>query len=404
MKHLSRFIALTFLPLSLLSLNSCAKNNYYSDAKQIAPFLHEITYNDYEYDSKYETLTVDDMTGLDFGCTAIRNGNLYGRNYDYYYSNSPSILVKMKSNNERYKSIGIANHFGLEDDDLVNLEKSRGAQHAINIIPNFMLDGINENGVVCNMNIVDTDDGGGKVLSTNPGKPKLYIFFALRYILDNAKSAEHAIQLLNEHDIYALEQNTNNVHFMIADANKTYIVEFITKNGLTKLRAEEKYSKERVMVNFYNNLTPQEAAATYKNTPAAYSPIKNYNNNAHGTERYEFIQDHYEDCETTYGMWSVLHDIRYGIMYLNPEEPDWPSEDFSQEEIYAVEEMGGEYKDYRDIYNLTRFILDSGRRDLGRVGDTWITMHSEIFDIEEKTMRLNVQEDYVNTYNYDLNF
>ncbi len=95
-------------------------------------------------------------------------------------------------------------------------------------------------------------------------------------------------------------------------------------------------------------------------------------------------------------------------MYLNPDHPDYPTEDFSQEEI---KKMGDDLKQnpellekYRSIYNFTRFVLDSGRRDLGYIGDTWITMHSAIYDIKEKTLNLNVQEDYTRTFNYDLNF
>lgn len=405
MKSFSKLALATFLPLSLLSLTSCEKA-YYASAKRVAPFLHEITYNDYEFDKNYETLYPTDGVSFDFGCSAIRNGNYYGRNYDFYYSNSPSILVKMKGNDHRYKSIGVANHLSIEEKDLIVAEDSKHSEHMINIIPNFMLDGINEKGVVCNMNIVDIDDGGGRVISTNPGKPRVFLFFALRYVLDNASTAEDAIKLLNNVDIYSLETTTINVHFMIADINDTYIVEFITKNGITELRAQKKSEEsddKPIMTNFYNNMTVEEEKETYTDESA----YKGYNNNASGTERYKFIEDNYADCATPFGMWSVLHDIRFSQMYLNPNKPDYPSEDFSQEEISKA---GEDFDDpellatYRYIYNLTRYTLDGGYRDLGPSTDTWITMHSEVFNIEEKTLRLNVQEDYARTFNYDLNF
>lgn len=404
MKNFNKLLLTAFLPLSLLSLTSCEKA-YYASAKRVAPFLHEITYNDYEFDKNYETLLPADGVNFNFGCSSIRNGDYYGRNYDFYYSNSPSVLVKMKGNAHRFKSIGIANNLTIEENDLIEAEASKHNQHMINIIPNFMLDGINENGVVCNMNTVDFDDGGGAVLSTNPGKPKVFLFFALRFVLDNATSASHAIELLNNSDIYSLGTSGSAVHFMIADIKDTYIVEFITKDGVTELRADKKENNERIMTNFYNNMTDDEEEATYKENPKAY--INGYNNNASGTERYEFIKKNYADCATSYGMWSVLHDIKFGDMYLNPNKPDYPSEDFSQEEIA---EAGEDWTDpellatYRQIYNLTRYTLDGEYRNLGRLTDTWITMHSEVFDIKEKTLRLNVQEDYTRTFNYDLNF
>lgn len=405
MKPFSKLALATFLPLSLLSLASCSKT-YYSSAKRIAPFFHEITYNDYEEDPNFETLNPEAFD-VDFGCTSVRNGDLYGRNYDFYYSNSPSILVKMKGNNNRFKSIGIANHLGIEDSDLIVCEEAKTNQHTINIIPNFMTDGINEKGVVCNMNIVNYDDGGGLIEHTNPGKPPLIVEFALRYILDNATSAYNAVELLRERDIFVNEKSHTTVHIMVADANETYIIEFIkNKSGVFELRAEPKTNEEQIMTNFYNNMTDDEEKATYKEDPDAYK--NGYNNHASGTERYEFVEKNYKDCETLFGMWSVLHDIRFSQMYLNPDHPDYPTEDFSQEEI---KKMGDDLKQdpellakYRSIYNFTRFVLDSGRRDLGFIGDTWITMHSAIYNIKEKTLNLNVQEDYLNTYTYDLNF
>lgn len=403
MNRFSKISLIAFLPLSLLSLASCSKK-YYTSAKQVAPFFHEITYNDYEEDPNFETLNPEALD-VDFGCTSVRNGDFYGRNYDFYYSNSPSILVKMRGDKNRFKSIGIANHLGIEDADLVNCEETKNNQHTINIIPNFMTDGINEKGVVCNMNIVNYEDGGGLIEHTNPGKPPLLVEFALRYILDNATSAKHAVDLLNERDIYVNEKSGTTIHIMVADANETYVIEFLKKEeGLFELRAEQKTGDKQIMTNFYNNMTEEEKIATYENTDA----YNGYNNNASGIERYEFVEKNYDDCETFYGMWSVLHDIRFSQMYLNPDYPDYPTEDFSQEEI---KKMGEDLKQdsellakYRSVYNLTRFVLDSGRRDLGFIGDTWITMHSAIYNIKEKTLNLNVQEDYLNTYTYDLNF
>lgn len=400
MKHLSRLALVGFIPLSLFSLTSCNKT-YYTRARHLAPFLHEITYEDYEEDVNHDTTNMD-KTGLslDFGCSSVRNGNLYGRNYDYYYTNSPSFLVRVKGNSNRFQSIGIANSLNLEESNVIELEKPNRNEHYLNIIPNFTLDGINENGVIANMNVVDYEDGGSpESATTNPGKPQLYLYSTVRYILDHAKSADHAVQLLNEHDIYTLNRHKNNVHLMIADPAKTIIVEFVREKGKenVSVRAVEKKGDEQIMTNFYNNLTTEELRDTYHGVYRPTDPL--YNENAHGVERYEYIKSNYRRCNKVDDLLAVLEHIRYGNIYLNPIEPDFPSEDFSQTDIFL-----GDYEGYRDIYNDTRYVLDNGRRDIGRKMDVWLTMHSSIYNIQEKTLRLNVQEDYIHTYNYDLNF
>ena len=133
------------------------------------------------------------------------------------------------------------------------------------LIPNIMMDGINENGVIANMNVVDFKDGGSPSMTTNPGKPQLYLYSTVRYILDHATSALHAIDLLNEHDLYTLNRHANNIHLMIADPKETYIVEFIKEpdKDFVSVRADKKEGDEQIMTNFYNNLTKEEIKATY---------------------------------------------------------------------------------------------------------------------------------------------
>lgn len=405
MKHLS---VLSFLPLSLLSLISCGSKTYYTSIKQIAPFLHEVVYEDYASDDQHETTDMD-AGDMDFGCSSIRNGNLYGRNYDYYYTNSPSFLVKVKRNKDRFQSIGIANSLNINEDDVIELEKQPLNQHLINIVPNFTLDGINENGVIANMNVVDYEDGGAPHTTTNPGAPKLYLYSSVRYILDHAKDAKHAIQLLKSCDLYTLNRHANNIHLMIADPNETYIVELVRENGdeNVSIRGLLKKGKDQVMTNFYNNLAKSEIDATYPDDATIPVEKRKYNNNAHGTERYEFIQSRYDDCSSVEGMYNTLNSVRYGIMYNNPDYPDFASEDFTQDEIYRNPEGSASkaFTDYyKEIYEDTNDVLTNHKRDIGRAMDVWITMHSSIYNIEEKTLRLNVQEDYEHTYNYDLNF
>ena len=87
----------------------------------------------------------------------------------------------------------------------------------------------------------------------------------VRYVLDHARSAGHAVSLLEQANIVGGFGNYG-LHWMIADANDTYIVEVI--NGQLSV-SKNKFS---YMTNFYLNYGPVQesqtfAAADFKNMP-----------------------------------------------------------------------------------------------------------------------------------------
>ncbi|MCQ2794559.1 MAG: carcinine hydrolase/isopenicillin-N N-acyltransferase family protein [Bacilli bacterium] len=361
----------------------------YKDFKQLAPYFHTITYSDYEDDFYHETT---ERITKGFGCSILRKGDLFGRNYDYYYTDMPSFLVKMKRNRWHFKSIGIANHVGLTEEETLKYEADTSAIdiHSIAIIPNFTRDGINEKGVACAINIVSLEDIGGLPTSTNPGKPRLNMMFVVRFVLDNAESADHAVSLLNELDLYLVGNRKYNVHYMISDPNKTYIVEVLNEHGRFVLRSREKKLDDQIMTNFYLNMTPEEVKATGSPT--------NYNNNAIGVERYRYLKERYFTCTDLESLASLLHNVRYSIAYNNPYQPAWPSEDFTQVDIQA-ENFGR----YYTIYRQTRDVLDHHKRRLGTDFDVWITVHSAIYDIRHKKVYVAVQENFNQPFSFSLN-
>ena len=406
MKVLSKSVFLLVLPLSLASLFGCNKSiKYYSEIKNPAPYLHEITYENYEEDVNCETLKTKEESNRGFGCTSIRKNNIYGRNFDYFYTNFPQIVVKMKPKEGRYKSIGIAHIRNLFENDLLAKEKEKENQHLINIIPNVTLDGINEHGVICNMNSVDIFDAGGQIKSTNPGKERLHLYFIIRKVLDNAKNADEAIEVFKKYDLYTIDPNEGNFHFMIADPQKTYVIEFYKNNEeeqTSTLLIKEKKEKEQILTNFYTNFTREMIDKTY---PIDYKGDKTCHNNASGVERYNYVLDRYKDINNVASMQNILKELKYTNAVSNPNTPIWPSEDYDQMEIYSHKgEEEPQYEFYEEHYQIARFVLDNKRRDLGISTDVWTTRHSSVYDIEKKELYLNAEEDYTNTYSYNLNF
>ena len=113
------------------------------------------------------------------------------------------------------------------------------------------MDGVNENGVAININVVPSDLN--HTIGTNPGAKRLCAGIVPRYILDNATSAEHAISLLKERDIFTI--TLSEFHFMISDSKDSYIVE-MSHNKLVVLK--QSGTNETAMSNFHVTNSPYQ--------------------------------------------------------------------------------------------------------------------------------------------------
>lgn len=391
---MKKSILLSSALLSLISLASCSNKTYYHDLNKLVNYMHTVVFDDYP-----EDLAPTDVDPVipDPSCSTICNANLFGRNLDYFYSEIPSFLVKMNASEKRYASLGITYNVKMSDDDVVVIERNniRNANE-INIIPNRMVDGINENGVACCLNTCSLEDlPQGTVTGTNPGKPRLYAYSVCRYVLDNAKSAKDAIKLLEDRDIYLIGKETTSLHYMIADKDETYVVEMFDN----KLVCQKKENDNRIMTNSYLNLTPEQIKATYEE---GYTGDMTYPNYAHGVERYEHLKESYSQSNTVETMRNTLKEIRFSSMYPHHDEvplkPDNPTEDYSQTQI-----KNNDFPYWKELYLGTRMVLENHRRDLGILYDTWITTHSVIYDLDNKKADVIIQEDYSRSFEVTFN-
>lgn len=384
---MKKSILLSTTLLTLISLTSCNNKTYYHDLKKLTNYMHTVVFDDYKED--LAPTHIEPIPGMP-SCSTISNNNYFARNLDYYYSEIPSFIVKMKASKKRYASVGLTYNINITEDDVIVIERNK-KQNAdvINIIPNRMVDGINENGVACCLNTCSLEDlPQGTVTGTNPGKPRLYAFSVCRYILDHAKSAKDAIDLLNERDIYLIGNEKSNLHYMIADKDETYVVETFDN----RLVCKKKENDERIMTNSYLNLTPEQIKATYEGEYKGDLP-----NYAHGVERYDKLKEQYNNLTSVDAIRNALKEIRFSNMYPAceemPTEPINATEDYSQTQIH-----NNDYPYWKELYEGTRAVLENHRRDLGLIYDTWITTHSVIYDLNNKKAHLVVQEDYSRSF------
>lgn len=179
--------------------------------------LHYLAFDDpYEADAKswYESLAPDAMGGA---CSAVRRGGKLYRNYDWTFDNSSEFVVRMSAAEGRHASVGVASLGSALSED----EVASGVYTAkYRALPGMTLDGINDAGVVAEINVDggpktgwhgDADDGG------------IHVLAAVRWVLDHGETAEQAAEWLADHIIQPTGEM--NFHFMVADTAKTYIVE-----------------------------------------------------------------------------------------------------------------------------------------------------------------------------------
>lgn len=343
----------------------------YTGPKQIAPYLYEMTFTDYTVDT--ENVTHNAMEA--FGCSSVRNGDYYGRNFDYIFNDTPEFVVHVTAKDDRHASLGVATHYGLRETMLLRGEYDK----QLELIPNLTLDGINDAGVIASINVVPGKEDVGELTGTNPGAEDLHAAYVVRYILDNADSADEAVELLKARNISGSAISEMYLHVMIADPVKTYVVEFINN----QLVAQEKMGDEQIMTNFYVNLPELTEHAA-------------------GVERYQILKEHYNEGNSVAGMYALMARVKYSNAYNYSSEP-WYSEAAPQSVIKNLDSP--EFAVYAEAFEaMQKDYWNYITNDIRNPANTafWHTTHNSVYDIKNRTLRIMVQENYSDYFDFSL--
>lgn len=366
--------------------------NYLEDIgmTKITDFLYSATYNDWNYAiGRKATAEEYKKTIGSGGCSSIRKGNLYGRNYDWFYNNQLECIVRCKGHPQRHASMGIAK---------INLEitpesiESGKYNEAYEIMPFHTLDGKNDAGVVCSINVCPPGDKG-YTIGTNPDKPDLCAHMIPRYVLDYADNARHGVELLNNVNIYGLYSDTiqEEIHAKIADKNSTYIVEFINNKIHVMSDQDDEFDNlpndAAIMTNFHLTdfngeiITGFDVEGGIKPEDTTLEP------HANGLERYKILLDGQNSITDENSMFELMKSIRYTNAYDDSQNPYWYSElagkygDLGELTIYDNKEKYQWAKDYfKSMYeHRTR-----------EKGDTWQTVHTSIYNFDKDDIGVTV--------------
>lgn len=342
----------------------------YSRRVRIADYLYALDYN-LTYPKEAKEFFDSDFPPPLGGCSSFRNGNWYGRNYDWLYDESAEFVVRMAANKDRHGSIGVAAAPMTQITDA--MVKSGAYSKLMKVVPHMLLDGVNDAGVFANLNVVhrsgreDFDWTGRECCALG----------AIREILDRFDNAEDAAHWV-EHSVYIpvsfIDKTKCSFHFMIGDANSTWIVE---DGKAHKLRESDAAAMTNYRL-FNNDVYTDGVRANI----AAYDPY------GAGVERYNLIKDGLAGVTDKDSAAALAKSIWYTRAYPshpNPPADFWYSEFVNEDEGYSLATPDETLRVYADKFDP---YYRSGKRD----GTIWKSLHSCVYDLSEKVLRLRVQE------------
>ena len=383
--------------------------------KKLAPYLYETWYDGYEdsdlmgNDGPFGDLPVEGLGG----CSSVRAGNFHGRNLDIGISDCATVVVHMKAGEDRLASVGTTQWGDVTE---TSLSANGVSAHRFDVLPNWMLDGINEKGVAININVIPLDV---PQLGQGPdSRPSLHARKVVRHVLDHAVSAADAVRRLRGFHVFGnIGTGTYYLHWMISDPEKTFVVEII--------KGEVVAREHPIMTNFNINwdnrnkraIAPSEFASwgpeRYVN-PALYGDnpekiLETYTPHADGIERYLTLRDapYATKGKTFEGMFDLMRLARYSRVVELPIERTFRSDLTEIDEVqsvgldslvkvYAAENAEKLRKAWTKLRpamtNVYAHLADYRKPD--ELGDYTITTHNVTFDLAKRMFRIVVQEDY----------
>lgn len=375
-----------------------SKKNDYLTIKKIKDYLFETYYGVIDYGNAYAYFA-SQADPIDMGaCSAARNGNWYGRNLDWTYDENAEFIVHTPHVAGRYASLAVAGGIPGLTNDVVTSEEYNALYK---IVPFRLYDGINEHGVIINMNVVPTDNGTNVSIPTEQEEVTISAQMLVRYVLDYFKTASEAVDYIQKHmKIYfsnSLHDHNYELHFMVADEEKTYLVEFAENAAIVVDMSDDADSNiagKAYMTNFYlNDITLNDDGTVY--TPGTQTADYNAKDTngitdcGAGLERYNYIVDAYDSANTKDGMRAMMNGLKYTRTYstaTDAAEPVWLTEYVGVLGLTVISDP----EDFDAVVQYAGGLFNDRTRTDGL---TWQTVHSAVYDIENRALNIIVQED-----------
>lgn len=294
------------------------------------------------------------------GCSVARNGDFVGRNYDLKYDTHGSVVVNRRPTNGFYASVGTATA-AIADEP--------------RILPFVLSDGINEKGLFAEINILNKEDRKSVTNGTLPGELDTPIFMLVRRILDECASvAEVKTKLQNDWNVFVPDAGEfgTEYHLFVCDVSgATTVIEFVNNASVF---IDQFVDDLELMTNYY--------LTGYDGTHATLDE------HACGVERADIIAAGLEAAATEEAMRALMQSVYYTKTYDVDTNPFWYSEYFSNTSEFGDLNKDSPPEDFADIVAYFRELYENRTRD----GQTWITVHSCVYNLADKSFTIRVQE------------
>lgn len=353
--------------------------------KKLKDYLYSCDYTTYDYEKAYDYFS--EPHDFVMGCSSVRVGKYYGRNLDIVYDNTSEFVVRTPATSEFHKVIGLAAIPGALTDSIVD----SGAENELyDILPFYLMDGINDAGLVMNINLAPAEDATVRTTGTKQGaKASVNCLMLTRYILDRCGSVDEAIAEITDINIFT--NNSQEYHFMIADKSRTVVIEFHNNQVIICDGTE-------VMTNFYlHNFDGNTATASYKSTQ--YDPsTTTLTLHAAGVERYDLLDSNKTFVNSAATMMGLIGIVKYTSIY-NGTERIYIDSDFNTGSLT----INSVDNDYVSIESAARAIHSRKDRTPGTsYYGSWHSIHSVVYDVDSKSLYLCTQEDYADVRTFSL--
>lgn len=308
-------------------------------ARVLPPYLHYFRFgSSYEEDAKWYYENIDDDPG---SCSARRIGDTVERNYDWHYDRSVTAVIEVDRGPGRLATLAVASvGTNLTEETVASGQWSRFYR----CLPGRTLDGINEAGVMIEMNVVATN-GTAWETGEASGMRDVNGRYATRWALDRFETAAVAASNIAGRAFMprSLLRMGYALHYLVCDQDSTWLVEDGEAVRLT--------NAVPVMTNFR---------------------IRDGVVSGDGTERYEILTN----------VANQITKAWFTRAYDPATEPKWLSEFGGSEAalVYAQEQWArGDRESHR------------GESVAGQ--QWWQTVHTSVYGISNLTLRVCVQED-----------
>ena len=359
--------------------------------QKLKDYLYYIEFTDWDYNKAIEHFKNSyPSSGY---CSSVRNGSFYGRNFDWFYDESASFVVRSKATKGRHASVGIAGGSPLLTKTLVEAGEW---DDYFEMIPFITVDGINDAGVVCNTNVVPTGDKG-HTTGTNPSAEKtLCTLMIVRFVLDYADSAADAINKIQNINWYALSGEgaikAQELHCMIAESASTEVVEFVDNSVKVFSDVDDEYqsipNNVPIMTNFYYDGWNGNIVTGFDVEGGISPEDTTLTAHAEGTERYEIVRERYDTLDSRDSMLQMMKGIWYTHAFDRESDPFWYSELVGYTDKYGDLTIYDNATEFSGIKEDVIDMFENRTRD----GKTWQTVHTSIIDIDNKTLTVYAQE------------